>query len=240
VVAALGDLAYPDGATSSFRGCFDTAWGPVAERIRPTVGNHDVRTAGAAGYFAYFGAAAGLAPRGYYSYDLGSWHVVVLNSNCEAAGGCGPDSPQVRWLREDLAQADTDNVLAYWHHPRFSTGDHGDDDRTATFWEVLDGAGADVVLNGHEHDYQRFVALDPDGASTEDGIVQFVVGTGGVGLREFGPSRPTVAFRQNDLHGVLELTLHDCGYSFAFLGVDGRPPADSGSVDGTCGVPRGG
>jgi len=233
-VAPLGDLAYPDGSPDAFRSCYGPAWGSVRDRTRPAQGNHDVMTQGAAGYYAYFGAAAGPRPQGYYSYDLGAWHIVVLNSNCDQVGGCDAESPQIAWLQRDLAATSTGNILAYWHHPRFSTGAHGDDDRSADFWRVLDEAGADVVLNGHDHDYQRFTPVAANGESDPRGIRQFVVGTGGAGLRDFsGPAPPTLEFRQNSSHGILRLDLDACGYRWAFLPTDG-PAVDEGSAGSTC------
>lgn len=230
VVAALGDLAYPDGSAAAFDECYDPAWGPVRDRTRPARGNHDVEAEDGAAYRDYFGAAS--AP--WYSYDLGDWHVVVLDSNCHLVGGCGPDSPQVRWLRDDLAGADTGNILAYWHAPRFSTGRRADSPSVATFWEELHAAGADVVLAGHAHNYQRFVPLAPDGTPDPDGIRQFVVGTGGAALRGFETDRDTVAHRQADVHGVLRLDLRACGYAWAFLPVGGGGPTDEGAASGTC------
>lgn len=235
IVAALGDLAYPDGSAASFRSCYDPAWGRVRDRTRPAQGNHDVRTPGAAGYYAYFGEAAGPRPQGYYSYDLGTWHIVVLNSNCEQVGGCDAGSPQLTWLRRDLSTTRADNILAYWHHPRFSTGQHGDDDRSAAFWRTLYDAGADIILGGHDHDYQRFTRLDPDGRQDPRGIRQFVVGTGGAGLRDFSrPSPATLDLRQNSSHGILRLDLGACGYRWTFLAADGPDVVDKGSTSGTC------
>lgn len=234
VVAPLGDLAYPDGSSAAFAKCYEPAWGAFLERTRPAMGNHDARTADAGGYFELFGGLAGPEPQGYYSYELGDWHVVVLNSNCGLVGGCGPDSPQVGWLRDDLADAGTGNIVAYWHHPRFSTGEHGDDAAMATFWEVLADAGADVVLSGHDHDYQRSVPLNAAGTATDGGMTQFVVGTGGVDFGAFGEDRTTIAFRQNDTHGVLRLALDPCGYTFAFRPVGGGEPLDAGAVTDTC------
>ncbi len=234
VVAALGDLAYPDGSTAAFADCYDPAWGLVKPRTRPAMGNHDARTPDAGGYGNSFGAAAGPQPQGYYSYDLGAWHVVVLNSNCDLVGGCGPGSPQLDWLVDDLAATTTGNILGYWHHPRFSTGHHGDQPAVAAFWETLADAGADVVLNGHDHDYERFVAMDATGRPDPTGIREFVVGTGGAPLRGFGPSRDTVDVRQADQHGILRLDLGSCGYSWSFLSVDGGPPLDRGHATNTC------
>lgn len=233
VVVALGDLAYPDGSERAFRECWEPAWGQVRDRTLPAMGNHDARTPDAAGYFATFGELAGPEPQGYHSYDLGSWHVVVLNSNCGMVGGCGPDSPQVAWLEEDLAATTTRNIAVYWHHPRWSTGHHGDTPAVATFWEVLVEAGADLVLSGHDHDYQRFVPLDAGGSPDPDGAVAFVVGTGGIELRALGPDRDTVAFRQDSKHGVLRVELEACGFDWAFLAVDGEQ-LDAGQRTGTC------
>ncbi len=235
VVAPIGDLAYPEGSASSFQRCYDPTWGPFRTRTRPAQGNHDVLTAGAGGYYGFFGSLAGPDPQGYYSYDLGAWHVVVLNSNCAQVGGCGPGSPQVGWLHEDLGHTTTGNILAYWHHPRFSTGMHGDDGAMATFWRVLSDAGADVVLNGHDHDYERFVPLASDGSPAPNGIREFVVGTGGAPLRAFtAPWRATDAYRQHDQHGILQLDLRACGYSWAFLPASGDAPLDRGQANGTC------
>lgn len=232
-IAALGDIAYPDGSPEAFARCFDPAWGPVRDRIRPAMGNHDAQTPAAAGYFAYFGAAAGPAPDGYYSYELGAWHVAVLNSNCGLVGGCGPGSPQLRWLEADLAAAGTRNILAYWHAPRFSTGVHGDSEAMAALWETLVRAGADIVLAGHDHDYQRFAPMDADGAPDPGGVREFVVGTGGAGLRRQVREHPALEVRVGDTWGVLRLELVECGYRWSFIAVD-RTVRDQGAQEGTC------
>lgn len=235
VVAALGDLAYPDGSVDAFRSCYGPTWGGLRGRTRPAQGNHDVRTGGAAGYFTYLGNVAGPRPQGYYSYDLGAWHIIVLNSNCDQVGGCDAHSPQGRWLRDDLAATRTDNILAYWHHPRFSTGVHGDDAAVDGFWRLLHAAGADVVLNGHDHDYQRFAPTDPVGRRDPRGVREFVVGTGGADLRRFArPGPSTLEFRQNTAHGILRLDLQRCGYRWRFLSVNGGRALDQGAADGTC------
>lgn len=234
VVAALGDLAYPDGSAAAFADCYDPSWGAVRDRTFPTLGNHDLDTADGAAYFDYFGAAAGPRPLGYHSYPLGDWHVVVLNSNCEWVGGCGADSAQAAWLRDDLAQATTGNVVAYWHHPRWSTGLHGDTPEMATLWEILVRAGADVVLTGHDHDYQRFRALDARGQPDPDGVRQFVVGTGGADLRSFSSSSPHVEHRDHDHHGILALELRPCSYRWSFVSAEDAATLDSGTTRGTC------
>src|SRR5215207_143134 len=176
-IATLGDHAYREGTPREFAECYDPSWG-----------RHRDRTRGAAGYFDYFGAAAGEAGKGYYSYDLGSWHIVALNSNCSQVGGCGEGTPQEQWLREDLAAHPATCTLAYWHHPLFSSGkEHGGDEAMRPVWQALYDAGTDVVLAGHEHNYERFAPLDPTGATDlERGIRQFVVGTGRKSLYRFG------------------------------------------------------
>lgn len=161
-IATLGDHVYDNGSKQEFADCYHPTWGRVKARTRPAPGNHDYGTRGGQGYFGYFGGAAGDRGRGYYSYGLGGWHIVVLNSNCTEVRGCGRDSPQGRWLRKDLAAHPTTCTLAYWHHPLFSSGtEHGGDDAMKPAWEALYDAGVDVVLSGHEHNYERFAPQDP-------------------------------------------------------------------------------
>ncbi|HET6622980.1 MAG TPA: Calx-beta domain-containing protein, partial [Gaiellaceae bacterium] len=155
-VLALGDLQYEDATRAKFGASYDPSWGRLRSITRPVPGNHEYRTDGADGYFGYFGAAAGDPAKGYYSYDLGGWHLVALNSSCSEVGGCGAGSRQERWLRADLAASSAPCTLAYWHHPRFSSGSHGSDPSYEAFWRALYEAGADVVLVGHDHDYERF------------------------------------------------------------------------------------
>jgi Calcineurin-like phosphoesterase len=223
-VFTLGDNTYTVGSPKQFQDCYGPTWGRAAikARTKPTAGNHDYLTAAAAGYYGYFGAAAGDPKKGYYSYDLGSWHIVVLNSNCAAVGGCQATSPQGGWLRANLAANMDKDVLAYWHHPRFSSGQHGDSTAMQAFWEILYAAGADVVLNGHDHDYERFARQDPWGRSdARYGIREFVVGTGGTALR---PRASTAANSQvfSTTYGVLRLTLRPGAYDWSF-----EPIADS-------------
>ena len=228
-VFTLGDNAYPDGSAADFSDCYAPTWGRHLSRTRPATGNHDYITADASAYFDYFGSVAGARGRGWYSYDLGSWHIVVLNSNCEAIGGCGPGSPQVTWLEADLAAHAGAPLLAYWHHPRFSSGAHGGTSSVQTFWDVLYGAGAELVLNGHDHDYERFAPQDP-GARPDRayGIREFVVGTGGAGLRPLGTTAPNSEVL-SATHGVLRLTLRADGYDWRFVPVAGATWTDSGS-----------
>ena len=156
-IATLGDNAYRSGSAQEYADCYDPTWGTEKARTRPAAGNHDYGTPDARGYFDYFGAAAGDRGEGYYSYDLGAWHVVVINSNCDAIGGCEADSAQGRWLRTDLASHQATCTLAYWHHPLFSSGiEHGGNPEMRPIWQLLYDAGADVVLSGHEHNYERF------------------------------------------------------------------------------------
>lgn len=232
-VAALGDLAYPDGTEQNFQ-CYDRTWGRVKSRTRPAVGNHEFHSQGATYYFRYFGAAAGDPKTGYYSYELGSWHIVVLNSECKEAGGCQAGSPQEKWLREDLAAHPSACTLAYFHKPRFSSGlNHGDDLEVTPLWQALYDYNADLVLNGHDHDYERFAPQDPNGkADAKRGIREFVVGTGGKNHREFGLTKPNSEVRDNTAFGVLKLTLKPTSYDWQFLPEAGKSFSDSGS--GSC------
>lgn len=231
VVFAAGDNAYNSGSMTDYMQCYDPTWGRHKARTRPAVGNHDYRTRDAAGYFGYFGDAAGTPDQGYYSYDLGEWHIVVVNSNCAEIGGCGEGSPQARWLRDDLAAHPTACTAAYWHHPRFSSGWHGDDEELADIWALLYDSGADVVITGHDHDYERFAPLDA--AGNEDrthGVRQFVVGTGGRYLRGFtGRPHAHSELRNSDVHGVLELTLRPGAYDWRFIAEAGATFEDSGT-----------
>lgn len=230
-VLTLGDHAYPDGTAAQFAECYDPSWGRFAERTRPALGNHDYHTDAAAPYFAYFGAAAGTLGEGWYSFDLGEWHIVALNSNCQLVG-CTADSPQGRWLADDLAGTSARCALAYMHHPRWSTSTYGDQGQLAPLWSLLHDAGADVVLSGHAHVYERFAPVDANGAADlEQGTRQFVVGTGGRSLYQFGEARPTLESRSNASFGVLRLTLHADSYEWEFIPVDDGAFTDAGSAE---------
>ncbi len=229
-----GDNVYEDGTTSEFANCFEPSWGRHKDRIRPALGDHEYMTAGAAPYFKYFGSAAGPAPEGYYSYDLGAWHIVVLNSSCdEVKGGCGANSPQVQWLRNDLRSTDAECIAAVWHRHRFSSGTrhYGRNAEVTPFWETLQAFGADVVLNGHTHVYERFGLQDVDGRADPDGIRQFTVGTGGRFLEGFKSPLPNSQFRYRADHGVLKLSLRSSSYEWDFIRADGGAVVDSGSTD---------
>ncbi len=218
-VFTAGDNAYENGTIEQFRACYDPSWGRHRGRTRPAPGNHDWETAGLAGYFEYFGdAAKGPGGTSWYSYDLGTWHVIVLDSMCSKVGGCDPASPQGQWLAADLAASDATCTLAIFHHPRFTSGEHGDTVSMDGFWRPLYAAGVDVVVNGHDHDYEWFDPQDPDGrADPARGIRQFIAGTGGAALRDFPRVAPNSAGRVSIAHGVLAFTLHQGSYEWQFI-----------------------
>lgn len=222
-IAVLGDAVYDSGTRREYRRCFDPAWGPMGRRLRPAPGNHDYRTPGAAGYFGYFDRRAGEAGKGWYFYDLGPhWRVIVLNSECAAVGGCGRDSRQGRWLHRTLARAGGRHILAYWHAPLFSTGKHGPTPVVKPLWKQLHAAGAAIVLNGHDHVYERFAPQDAEGRRDRNGIRQFTVGTGGYTLYGFNsPPAPTTEARNNTSFGVLRLRLEPDGYRWRFIPATG-------------------
>jgi hypothetical protein len=229
-VATLGDNAYPDGSSDDFTRCYEPTWGPFKSRTRPSTGNHEYVTASAAAYFAYFGSRAGEPGRGYYGYRLGKWQVIALNSNCDQIGGCGEGNPEERWLSDYLDAHRTLCTLAYWHHPRFSTGLHGNDATLAPLWRDLYRAGAEIVLNGHDHNYQRFAPLTPDGTVDRvRGLREFVVGTGGANLTHFTSSSGATEARSDTTFGVLRLALGPKGYSWHFVTASGNDFTDAGS-----------
>jgi len=232
-VIAVGDLAYPDGSKENFA-CYDKTWGRVKSRTRPAPGNHEFHSAGAAYYFSYFGTAAGDPKTGYYSYELGSWHIVALNSECEAIGGCNAGSQQEKWLRADLAAHPAACTLAYFHKPLFSSGGkHGDDPEIRPLWQALYDANADVVVSGHDHDYERFGPQDPWAkADAKRGIREFVVGTGGKNHRPFELAHANSEVRDDTAFGVLKVTLKSGGYDWQFVPEAGKTFTDAGS--GVC------
>ncbi|HEY7685453.1 MAG TPA: Ig-like domain-containing protein [Gemmatimonadales bacterium] len=225
-VFTTGDNAYSSGSTSDFAQCYDASCGRHKARTRPAPGNHDYRSASGGPYFSYFGALAGDSRTGYYSYDLGAWHVIALNSNIDMRVG----SHQEQWLRADLGATTARCVLAYWHHPRFSSGTkHGSQPKTAPLWKALHDFGADLALAGHEHHYERFAPQNPSGGADPDrGIRLFVVGTGGAKPYPFGAPLANSEVRYNDSWGVLRLTLWPDAYGWQFIAVGGRV-RDSGS-----------
>ena len=229
-VFTAGDNAYPDGTASDYASCYDPSWGRHKARTRPAPGNHDYNTSGATGYYDYFGPLAGPAGRGYYSYDLGAWHIVSLNSNVSMSAG----SAQETWLRADLAASSKSCTIAYWHHPRFSSGsNHGSSTQSAGVWQALYDAGAEIVISGHDHEYERFAPQTPSaGADQARGIREFIVGTGGAGLYSFATPLPNSEVRDNTSFGVLKLTLSAGSYTWEFIPIAGDSFTDSGS--GTC------
>lgn len=230
-VAALGDLALSDGTAEEFADCYDKTWGAFKSRTRPAPGNHEFHSAGGNPYFDYFGAAAGDPKRGYYSYNLGAWHIIALNGECKDIGGCQAGSSEEKWLRQDLQSHPAACTLAYWHEPLFSSGAaHGNDADFMAFWRDLYNARATIVLNGHDHDYERFAPQDPDGrADPARGIREFVVGTGGNHERTFAAWQdPNSEVRMTGMFGVLKLTLHAHGYNWEFIPEAGKSFHDSG------------
>jgi acid phosphatase type 7 len=239
-VFTAGDDAYESGTATEFTNCYNPTWGRHQAITRPTVGNHEYySTANASGYFGYFGSilsAAGDTGQGYYSYDLGSWHMIALNSNCSFVA-CAAGSAQEQWLKADLAAHSNACTLAYWHHPRFSSKlSSGGNSSMKPFWDALYAAPnkAEVVLNGHIHNYERFAPQTPSGlADPAQGIREFVVGTGGKSLNTFtnkGVANSQV--RLANAYGVLKLTLHPSSYDWQFVTAPGGTVADSGS--GSC------
>jgi 3',5'-cyclic AMP phosphodiesterase CpdA len=219
VVMPLGDNVYSDGSAGQFADCYGPTWGRHKSRTRPTIGNHDYRTDHGGPYYDYFGAAAGPRGKGWYSFDLGAWHVVSLNSEAGASAG----GEQERWLRRDLARYRDACVLAFWHRPRFSSSEHGSSPDLAPLWRALQEAGAEVVLAGHDHVYERFEPLNAAGRPDPAGLRSFVVGTGGAPRYAFGQPLTGSVVRMNDRAGVLRLTLRARSYAWEFVPVDGEP-----------------
>jgi 3',5'-cyclic AMP phosphodiesterase CpdA len=224
-VFTTGDNAYPNGTADDFQRCYGPTWGRHLGRTRPSPGNHDYYAPGAAPYFAYFGANAGPAGLGYYSYDLGAWHVVSLNSETLAEFGSAQDA----WLRADLAANTSKCTIAYWHRPLFSSGPHAGAESIRNLWRVLYEFDVDVVLNGHDHLYERFAPQDPNGRpDPARGIRQFTVGTGGGPTYSARAATPNSEAVGQDW-GVLALTLDRETYRWEFLPVAGAAFHDAGS-----------
>ncbi|HSF18384.1 MAG TPA: hypothetical protein VLK65_22835 [Vicinamibacteria bacterium] len=229
-VFTTGDNAFSTGSASEFSTCYDPVWGRHKSRTRPSIGTNEYNTTGATGYFNYFGAAAGDPATGYYSYELGSWHVIVLNSVCNRVGGCGLDSPQGLWLKNDLEANSNACTVAYWHHPRFSSGELADRDSVLDFWRLLYDYGADVVLNGNDQIYERLAPQDPGGIADPTGLREFVVGTGGRFHGSFLDNQPNSQARDNTAYGVLKLTLNPASYDWEFVPEAGQAFTDSGNT----------
>jgi acid phosphatase type 7 len=238
MVFAAGDLAYENGSTEEFKNCYDPTWGRFKERTKPALGNHEYANPAARAYFDYWGAQAGPRGKGYYSYDLGAWHIVVLNTNCNAKGlgGCGTGSPEEAWLEADLADHPKACILAYGHHALFSSGvfkRHAIHPELKRLWEDLYAAHADLVLAGHEHSYERFAPQNPEGqADREHGIREIVVGTGGRSHDLLGFATSNSEVRDWQTYGVLKLSLSPGKYTWEFIPEEGKEFRDFGS--GTC------
>jgi hypothetical protein len=230
-VLPLGDEQYNNGTASQFAASYNPSWGRFKAISHPAIGNHEYGTATLA-YFQYFGAAAGDPGKGYYSYDLGSWHVLVINSNCSFIGGCNPGSPQENWVRADLAAHRVSCTLAYFHHPRFSSGQAGDDLEMSSIWSDLVGSGVDLVLTGHDHEYERFAPQNASGGRDDaHGAREFVVGTGGKNHMSFRAAiKPNSEARNNTSFGFLDLSLGTGSYSWRFVSVPPGGFSDSGSA----------
>lgn len=211
----LGDEQYNNGALSLFQQSYDKAFGQLYPISKPVPGNHEYLTANAQGYRDYFNTGTGPL---WYSYDIGSWHVVALDSDCGKIGGCGMTKPQGQWLKADLVTHPVQCTLAYWHHPRFNSGEHGGATNMTWAWRLLYNANAELVLNGHEHSYQRFVPLKYDGTRDDArGLVEFVSGAGGKSHYDGGSTNPLSAFRNTTDFGALFLTLDDGSYSWRWI-----------------------
>jgi hypothetical protein len=246
-VFTLGDNVYPDGTAGQFTSCYEPSWGRHKARTRPAPGNHDYNTTGAVPYYQYFGSNAGDAGKGYYSFDIGAWHAISLNSNC-AAVGCGPGSAQQTWLESDLEAHPGVCTIAYWHHPVLTIGPHNNDETgMLSIWQMLYDHDVDIVLSGHDHNYQRYAPLnrDANGVDASGGVRYFVVGTGGVGLTSASATRanstPGIEVWADDPNdsdghsaslGVLKLSLYDAAYEWQFVPVAGGTFTDSGQ--GAC------
>jgi hypothetical protein len=231
-VFTVGDNAFDAGTLEQFQDCYGPSWGAFLDRTRPAVGTREYVTPDASGYFAYFGAAAGPINKGYYAYDLGKWRIYVLNSNCSKVGGCQAGSPQEAWLRADLKAHPSSCIGAYWQIARFSSGRFGDDPKMQPFWQDLYDHGAEFVINGHDHNYQRYAPMTPKGVLDQArGIREFIVGTGGNGHTSLTTQNPGIREAGTDLaYGVLQLTLHPTGYEWRFLATPKAPFEDSGAA----------
>jgi fibronectin type 3 domain-containing protein len=243
-VIPLGDEQYDSGTSAEFAGSYDTTgWGSDKAISRPAAGNHEYRTTGATGYYGYFGANAGDPSKGYYSWDIAgpdnafTWHMIALNSECAVLGGgsisagCGAGSSQEQWLKADLAAHPNVCTIAYWHRPRFSSSTTTPSSTTYNaFWNDLYAAGADVVLNGHAHDYERFAPQTSSGAADPKGLTEFVVGTGGDGFQTMGAGLPNSVVRDASNFGVLKLTLHQSSFDWQFMPASGYSFTDSGTA----------
>jgi len=229
VVIVPGDIAYESGSSEEFAKCYDPSWGRHRARTRPAPGNHEYLTPGARPYYEYFGANAGNPDQGYYSYNVATWHVVVVNSSADVA----PGSPQLQWLLKDLATNKSRCTLAYWHHPLFTSGPNGSAVKMRDIWRALYNSGTDVIINGHDHVYERFAPQDPTAnPDSIRGIRQFTVGTGGRSLYPlFSIRARNSQVGSSATYGVLKLTLHPSSYDWVFIPVTPGKFQDSGTAN---------
>lgn len=222
-VFAAGDNVYTSGTYTQYTNCYNPTWGRHKSRTKPVPGNHEYSTSGAAGYFRYFSNTPS-----YYAYNLGDWRVYALNSEIDVSS----TSAQVRWLKNDLAANPKRCVLAYWHKPRWSSGStHGSNSRYQTLWKTLYDAHAEIVIGGHEHNYERFKEMNASGSASSPGLREFVVGTGGASHYGFGSALSTSQIRNSSTYGVLKLTLTSTSYSWKFVPVAGKTFTDSGTTN---------
>jgi hypothetical protein len=222
-VFAAGDNAYTNGTSTEYTNCYNPTWGRHKARTKPVPGNHDYNTSGAAGYFQYFNNVPA-----YYAYNLGTWRIYALNSEIDVSAS----GAQATWLQSDIAANPHQCVLAYWHKPRWSSGStHGNTSSMQSIWQILYNAGAELVVSGHEHNYERFAEMNASGSSVTSGLREIVAGTGGVGLYPFGTALSTSQVRNSSTYGVLKLTLRTTGYDWQFVPVAGSTFTDSGSAN---------
>ena len=227
----LGDTQYETGTYDSFMRSYDMWFAPVKSISRPAVGNHEYQTAGASGYYQYFGARAGDPSKGYYSYDIGDWHVVALNSNCSVVS-CSKGSAQEQWLRQDLGASTAKCSIVYWHHPMYSSGNHGNNPGLTALYQAAYDYGVELVLSGHDHHYERFAPQNAYGVGDPMGVRQFVVGTGGKSHYPLGTVKPNSEVNNVDTYGLLELKLGSGTYDWRFVPEAGKSFTDSGTA--TC------
>lgn len=222
-VFTAGDNAYDNGSSAEYANCYNPTWGQYKSRTKPVPGNHEYNTSGASGYFNYFGGI----PR-YYAYDKGAWRIYALNSEIDTSS----TSAQVTWLKNDLAANPKTCVMAYWHRPRWSSGStHGSDSKMQTIWTILYNARAELVITGHEHNYERFAPMNQNGQAVTNGLREIVVGTGGAGHYGFGTILAASRARNASTYGVLELTLNSGSYAWKFIPIAGQSYTDSGTTN---------
>jgi hypothetical protein len=233
-VLALGDTQYNSGQLANFMASYDKSWGTFKGITRPAVGNHEYSTPGAAGYFDYFGSSAGTRSKGYYSFNIGTWHLVAINTECAQLGGgsgCATGSAQETWLKNDLAANPNPCTLVFGHRPRWSSNSFASAD-IAPLISAMDSAGVDLYLAGHSHSYERFAPQKASGSASTNGITEIVVGTGGSYYTGFASVVPNSTVRKSNIFGVLKLTLHPTGYDYQYIADPSTPFTDKGT--GTC------